>query len=186
MSNNQSIAVEYRVIPDWPTYRAGSDGSLWTCWRKGPGAVSATTILIERGQQKWKQMRPRIDCDGYRSVELCGLDGRRLHRKIGQLILRAFVGPPLDRQECRHLDGNEINDSLSNLAWGTPLENHADKRRHGMIAKGDKHGKVKLIGEQVTDLLAMKGTIAQQDAADRFGVSRGYVGKLWSGYSKRA
>jgi hypothetical protein len=178
--------VEYAIVPEWPAYRVGSDGSVWTCWRKGPGSVAATTLIIERGQQRWKQMRPRVDYEGYRSVELVGLDGRTLHRKVCQIVLRAFVGPPPEGHESRHLDGNELNDSRENLAWGTPLENHADKRRHGTIAKGLRHGLAKLSDGQIDEIMALKGSAIQRVVADRFGVSRGYVGQLWAGSRKRA
>lgn len=168
--------VKYRIIPDFPAYRIGTDGSLWTRWRKGPGACIGET---------WKPMKTRIDHEGYRSVELAAEDGTRLHRKVGAIVLRAFVGPPPEGHECRHMDGNPLNDSLDNLSWGTPLENHADKRRHGTIAVGERHGKTKLTAEQITELLGLKGRMTQQSAADKFGVSRGYVGQLWSGTRKR-
>lgn len=25
----------YRIVPDWPAYRVGNDGSIWSRWRKG-------------------------------------------------------------------------------------------------------------------------------------------------------
>lgn len=39
----------------------------------------------------------------------------------------------------------------------------------------------KLSEERIAALLALKGTVIQQVAADQFGVSRGYVGQLCAG-----
>lgn len=53
-------------------------------------------------------------------------------RKIGQLILRAFVGrPPRGKQLARHLDDNITNNILSNLAWGNHQDNYNDGVRNG-------------------------------------------------------
>jgi hypothetical protein len=36
-----------------------------------------------------------------------------------------------DGLEIRHLDGNPLNNCLTNLAWGTPAENKEDRKTHG-------------------------------------------------------
>lgn len=170
------MSIEYRILEAFPAYRVGADGSVWSRWRKGPGANMTGP---------WKLLEPVLDKDGYRRVELRDADGKRWTRKVCGLVLLAFRGDKPRGMECRHLDGDAANDKIHNLVWGTPLENHADKRRHGTIATGDRHGKVKLTSEQIVELLALKGTTTQKAAADRFGVSRGYVGQLWQGTRKR-
>ena len=47
------------------------------------------------------------------------------------LVLSTFVGPRPDGMEVRHLDGNSLNNSLENLAWGTHKENTQDAFVHG-------------------------------------------------------
>lgn len=126
-----------------------------------------------------------LDREGYRRVELHAIDGTRWTRKVCGLILTAFRGPRPAGMECRHLDGNQANDAIENLAWGTSLENHADKRRHGTIARGERHGRSTMSAEQIGQILALKGTATQKQVADQFGCSRGYVGQLWAGTRKR-
>src|ERR1700688_3800773 len=48
--------------------------------------------------------------------------------QIHRLVLLAFKGPCPEGHETRHLDGNHSNNKLKNLTWGTPTENHDDKR----------------------------------------------------------
>lgn len=67
---------------------------------------------------------------GYLTVGL-PTDRRNGPHTVHTLVMRAFVGPPPDGMEVRHLNGDSIDSQLSNLAYGTALQNEADKRRHG-------------------------------------------------------
>ena len=168
--------VAFEIVVGWPAYRVGDDGSVWSCWQKGPGA---------KPLGPWKQMTPTIDKEGYRRVELRHVDGRKATCKVCSLVCIAFHGPRPEGLEVRHRDGNSRNDAATNLKWGTHLENIDDKRTHGTMARGGRHGKVKLTEAQIAELLALQGQMIQREAAVKFGVSRGYVGQLWSGARKR-
>ena len=48
----------------------------------------------------------------------------------------------------RHLDGNVLNWTASNLAWGTYKDNEKDKMFHGRSLSGEKHHQAKLTNEQ--------------------------------------
>lgn len=52
-------------------------------------------------------------------------------RMVHVLVLEAFDKPRPPGMVGRHLDGDKLNNHISNLAWGTPAENTADSRRHG-------------------------------------------------------
>jgi hypothetical protein len=130
-------------------------------------------------------MRPSPDREGYRRVQLCHANGTKITRKVCGLVIVAFRGPKPEGMECRHDNGICTDDRIDNLLWGTPLENAADKRRHGTIARGERHGKVKLTSVQIDEILELNGKATQKSVADRFGCSRGYVGQLWSGARSR-
>jgi len=106
-------------------------------------------------------------------------------RYVHRLVLEAFVGPCPEGMQCRHLDGDKTNNSLSNLKWGTPSENNSDKVLHGTDDRGDKHVNRKLSSRRVgkiRDMLKM-GT-NQGLIADIFGVSPTMIsfiktGKRW-------
>src|SRR4051794_27362649 len=90
-----SAQVEYRLIPGFPGYRAGDDGSVWSCLsRNGIGPP----------KEVWRRLFPG-DCRGY---HLYGLqkNGRRYNYLAGPLVLRTFVGPPPPGMEACHNDGN--------------------------------------------------------------------------------
>lgn len=130
-------------------------------------------------------MSPRPDNDGYRRVDLYAGNGDSATKKVCVLVCTAFHGPPQAGQVCRHDNGVAGDDRADNLLWGTTQENTDDRKRHGTIARGDGHGKTKLTQAQIDELLSLKGKMVQREAAVKFGVSRGYVGQLWSGTRKR-
>ena len=77
---------------------------------------------------------------GYRHVSIRH-NGTYKMTAIHRLLLLAFRGQPEPHQTCvRHLDGNPANNSLDNLAWGTPDENDKDKDRHGTRQSGAEFG----------------------------------------------
>jgi hypothetical protein len=64
---------------------------------------------------------------GYRGVSL----GIRNPRYVHVLVLEAFVGPRPHGAVVRHLNGDNQDNRLENLAWGTALENARDRVNHG-------------------------------------------------------
>lgn len=99
--------------------------------------------------------------------------GRETLFQVHALVLRAFRGPPTPGQECRHLDGNSTNCALSNLAWGTHLENIRDKYRHGTMPRGETASTAKLTEAQVKAV--RESPLGCVRAAEAFGVSRSCI-----------
>ena len=50
------------------------------------------------------------------------------------MVARAFIGPRPEGQGVRHLDDNKRNNALTNLVYGTGVENQADSIRNGTNA----------------------------------------------------
>jgi len=92
--------------------------------------------------------------------------------------------------ECRHLDGNAANNVPGNLAWGTHVENEADKVRHGTRygvtgVRGEKHHNASITEDTVREIYRLRGTDTATKIASRFGVSRDVVGKIHLGKTWR-
>lgn len=83
-------------------------------------------------------LKPLLD-GGYYRVNLYR-DKKRNKQPIHRLVLMAFSGPPpTEKHICRHLDGNHLNNTANNLAWGTHQDNADDAGRHGTRCCGDRH-----------------------------------------------
>lgn len=75
-------------------------------------------------------LRVRRVGKNYRGVGL-HRDGQQVTRTVHSLVLEAFVGPRPTGHQSRHIDGNPAHNELTNLVYGTPKENAADKALHG-------------------------------------------------------
>jgi hypothetical protein len=85
------------------------------------------------------------------------IGGKVVRRSVHTLVLSAFVGLRTKEQQCRHLDGNSLNNRVENLAWGTAAENRADITRHGRTAAGERNGRATLAQEDVLAIRVMSG-----------------------------
>lgn len=108
-------AIEWRPVPTHHGYLASRDGQL----------------LGPRGSI----LRPMASDAGHLYV----LTYQRRPRKlfVHRAVLFAWIGPPSVGEECRHLDGDPLNNHLTNLKWGTRIENMRDKARHGRERHGE-------------------------------------------------
>lgn len=106
---------------------------------------------------------------------------------VHRLVVLAFLGtPPSDMHEVRHIDGNSVNNKTENLAWGTKLENAADKRKHNTTAIGDKNGSAIIPDWGVKHVFALrKRGWAQWQIARVFRVTRSQISNILRGVSRR-
>lgn len=113
------------------------------------------------------------------------LNGKISNKKAHTLVMKYFVGDKLDGQVIRHLDGNKLNNHVSNLAYGTVQENANDAVKHGHTTYGEKSGQAKLTEKEVREIveLLLDGCI-HQEIADLYKVSLQAIrsikyGKTW-------
>lgn len=162
------MAVEYRSIPNYPGYRAGDDGSIWTQWR----TCRSGRFLIS----KWRRMKPSINKRRTRGrtylyLNLCK-DGRPKTFRVHRLILLTFEGPCPKGHESCHWDGNPLNNNRQNLRWGLPIDNRQDNERLDRYQKGSAHSQSKLTERKVLRIfyLSARGVL-QRNIAKYFNVS---------------
>lgn len=178
MSAQQST-IAYKLIPGFPYYRVGDDGSVWTRRVGGNRRRLGST---------WEQMKPTPDDAGYLQTQLCpGKVSRRIHT----LVLLAFVGPCPEGMECCHGDGDKTNNRLNNLRWGTHSENMQDAMRHGLLnprpprsgLKGEANRRAKLTSAKIRRIRSeyAKGKSSQRRLAVEYNVSQFAIWGIISG-----
>src|SRR5690348_4369480 len=104
---------QWREVPDFPDYEVSDQGR----------------VRSYRRSQNPRLLRPGKNSDGYPTIVLS--NGSRTTFGVHVLVLLAFVGPRPEGMLTRHLDGDNTNNVLTNLAYGTPHENNEDTIRHG-------------------------------------------------------
>jgi len=116
---------EWRPVVGWEGfYEVSSQGGVKSLDRFVPNRPGVTmhrrAHVLVLAQSK----------DGYLHVWLCR-ENIRYQYRVSRLVALTFHGPCPEGMECRHLDGDKLNNKPSNLAWGTRSENTYDKVRHG-------------------------------------------------------
>src|SRR5215471_7024046 len=165
MSEPQSTTV-YRDIPDFPGYRVGDDGSVWSRW--GHGRHVGKRPPADCWHQLVGVRNPR--CAHLAVILSSGTRKRRAY--IHRLVLEAFVGPCPPGMECRHVNGDPRDNRLVNLCWGTRTENCADTVRHGRTPSGERHHAARLTAEQVRGIRSRyaAGGVTMQHLANEHGL----------------
>jgi hypothetical protein len=129
---------------------------------------------------KGRVLKPIPNSKGYHLVTL-SKDGIQKTPSVHQLVLQAFVGPCPEGQLVRHGPGGKDDNRLSNLSYGTPKQNMADRLRDGTAIYGDTHPMAKLTEEQARWILSMKGVMRQVDIAKQLDVGWWQVSKIIKG-----
>ena len=119
-------------VPGWEGYYEVSD----------MGRVKSVPRIVDRRDGSTQVVRGGImkgtwGSHRYQKV-LLKKSGVREFWYVHRLVALAFIGPLPDGLETRHLDDDPMNNRLSNLAYGTRLENVADMVRFGNHASSAK------------------------------------------------
>ena len=115
----------------------------------------------------------------YKLVQIAGKVKIYVHR----LVAAAFLGPPyFDGQMhiVRHLDGNPINNSLDNIAYGTNKDNADDARKHGKIYMGESNHNSTLTEDQVREIrqIRYRDKTGIKEIATVYDVSRETISRI--------
>jgi hypothetical protein len=158
-----------RPIESFHGYRITDDGIVISCRRPGPP-------IIKRPEHRGR----------YDFVGLINADGIQENESVHSLVLITFGSPrPSPQHQTRHLNGNSRDNRISNLAWGLPIDNAADRRRHGRYVtdhRGEIHGMAKLNDLAVFRIIErLSAGEQQQHIATTFGVSPSTIGKIARG-----
>lgn len=105
------------------------------------GRVRSESRTIERSDGRTQTRHSRLlksvpDPKGYLRVNLFQ-NNIGATRYVHRMMLEAFVGPPKGLH-IRHLNGNQTDNRLENLRYGTPSENQFDRVRHGRHYNAEK------------------------------------------------
>lgn len=160
-----------KEIPGFPNYCITKNGRIWSKKRKDTREQTVGGKWLK--PMKWRSTNDLT----YLAVRLYKEESGWKDKQISHLVLETYKGKRPKGMQCRHLDGNSHNNSLSNLCWGTPKENSLDVVRHGRHNKG---GNFKLSESDVRFAVYMYRTklFTLQKIADYFGVCHATISHI--------
>lgn len=160
-----SKTEEWRNIPGYEgRYQASNLGRIRSLDRRVNICHGATRLVRGRVlKAAGSKYNPHL------SVVLGhGQNGSLVH----QLVALAFLGPRPDGQEVRHLDGNPLNNNITNLVYGTRTENIIDVMRIGKPWR-------KLCADQVLEIRQrLQAGERGADLAREYGVQDGCISNI--------
>lgn len=126
---------------------------------------------------KIREMKqPKLN-GGYHVVCLHFAGAAEMHY-VHRLMMRAFYGIDTNHNlHTRHLDGDVDNNTLDNLALGTPKDNAEDRERHGKTVRGEKCGASKLNDKAVRAMRLLWEMRGQYNVPSD--LTQGDLGRIW-------
>ena len=168
---------QWRDIPDYEgLYMVSDAGRVRSADRNWANGIRSF---------KGKILNPTANAAGYHVVNL-SVGGRRKMYLVHALVAAAFLGKrPCNAVIC-HSDDAKLNNTPSNLYYGTQKDNAADARRNGRHVCGQDFPNAKLTKNAVLDIRARSGLVTKTALAHEYGVSRAAIRKiinhqLWRG-----
>lgn len=137
------------------------------------GRVRSLERTVPDRRQGSKRIRERLlklSKDHYPKVVLSKFNERH-EWNVHQLVLETFIEIRPDGMEARHLNGNSKDASLTNLIYGTKVQNQGDRVQHGTHDRGERSVNAKL---KVSDVIKIRNPdwrLNIQETADLLGVS---------------
>ena len=162
---------KFKIINDFPAYRISNYGRIQSRWQRHASYRGFIKKDI------WKDLPVYPDAKGYLHVHLCDGHGKVKTERIHNLVARKFIGERPKGNVVRHRDSNPSNNHISNLSYGTYLENENDKIQNGTW--NTRNGGAKITPTQVEEIRekASKGE-PQKDLALEYKVSRPTITRI--------
>ena len=128
------MSEEWReIVGSGGRYEVSSLGRLRSWVAMGPKG---------RRRVEPKMLKPGVTRGDYLIAQL-RLNDKNYALRLNRVVLFAFEGEPAgeDMQAC-HANGNRQDNRLSNLYWGTPEQNYADRSRHAAERKAEREAQL--------------------------------------------
>ena len=133
--------------------------------------------MVARGvPQRWLEDHASHDGDGCLIWPFARFPDGRAHMRAGKpariMCELAHGESPSSIHEAAHSCGQAGAGCVNpkHLRWATPVENAADKERHGTVIKGTAHPSAKLTEEAVREIRGLHGALSLRRLAARYGV----------------
>lgn len=125
-------------------------------------------------------LKPYISKRGY-FMQGISINGKHNHVTVHRAIAEVFIPNPENKLQVNHIDGNKLNNYISNLEWVTQSENiqhafdiglNSMEYRRIPVKQIDRKGNVVATYESITE------------ASEKFGVNIGYISKCVNGLKR--
>lgn len=128
-----------------------------------------------------KILKQPLHKDGYYRVRL-HKHGKQKSFMAHRLVALNFIDLKDGKYFINHIDGNKINNHISNLEWCTRLENASHALSLNLYSTGVSSGRAKLSLSDLKEIKQLQSQgVMQKDIAKKFNVARQAIARLTKG-----
>jgi hypothetical protein len=179
MKDLKFICEEWRSIPEFSGYDVSSLGRV----------RSINRLCGNRpGITKGKLLKPFVNKRGYLEVNLYK-NSKSTAKIIHRLVAQAFIPNDNNKPQVNHIDGNKLNNKVSNLEWMSNSENQKHAYSLGLQPSraGESNNKATITDKDVTRLkLLYNSGKTTKEVSELIGVSLSIVRQIIYGKSWRS
>lgn len=127
-----------------------------------------------------KILKNHLTTNGYYDTSIY-VGKKQKHFLIHRLIAEHFIPNPNNLLFVNHIDGNKLNNKLSNLEWVTSSENALHSVRTGLshVRRGIEHHRNAFSNEDILDIRnLLKTGLSQSKIAKMYNVSQTAISKI--------
>ena len=127
-----------------------------------------------------RELEPQLTSDGYLKVTL-SKDGTSKRFYVHRLVATQFIDNINNLEQVNHIDGNKLNNNVTNLEWCTKEENQNHAVRTNLMQHGEDRPSAKLKESDVLEIYKLKGIMKASDIANKYGVSKNTINCILRG-----
>jgi hypothetical protein len=126
---------------------------------------------------KEKVMKPQVTWNGYHAVVLNDGERHKMY-KIHRLVAIHFIANNFNQNEINHIDGNKLNNHISNLEWSNRSKNIKHSYDNGLRHFNEKMKNALHVANCKKVICTKSGIIYNSinEAADSIGMMRNTLG----------
>lgn len=163
------------IIPEFPNYKITYDGKVLSCYKP------KTNIPTDN----WFEVKQVYDKScGYMIVTLCH-KGLRKNKRVHRLMCEAFLPNPFNKKHVNHIDGNKLNNVMSNFEWSSPKENTQHAIKTGLCDARRKAQEVAILQLDLDDNIIAEH-VSIHEAGRTTGIAYQNISKVLRGLRPKA
>lgn len=160
-----------KECPSFKGYSVDEEANVYSHRTRKPivGQHGGSYAIID--YNRCKKISPTRNKKGYLQVCIVTATGIR-PIGIHVLMADAYIRPKVGDEVVRHLDDNKNNNCVSNLAYGSHVDNAMDRMKNGNYLSGHNHSNAKLSEKDVVLIRELRNSKTKvKDIASRLNVS---------------
>ena len=127
-----------------------------------------------------RELEPQLTSDGYLKVTL-SKDGTSKRFYVHRLVAMQFIDNINNLEQVNHIDGNKLNNNVTNLEWCTKEENQNHAVEHNLMQHGEARPSAILKESEVIEIYKAKGILSSAQLSAKYGVSKNTINRILRG-----